>query len=64
MRKFKVYDLYEGKMTLGYADNLKEVKKLARKQYIETDGECFVVYAELIPEINMYKFSNYKEVVL
>lgn len=64
MKKFKVYDLYDGEMaeTLGYADNLKEVKKLAKERYKDTDGECFVIYAELVPEINKYDCLNYKVV--
>lgn len=58
MKKYKVYDLYEGKLTLGYADNMQEVRKLAREQYEATDGECSVYYAELNPETNKYKFSE------
>lgn len=29
MKKYKVYDLYEGKECIGYADTLSEVKKIA-----------------------------------
>ena len=60
MKKYKVYDLYEGKITLGYADNISEVKKLARAEYNDTDGECSIFYAELNPETNKYKFSEAK----
>lgn len=62
MKKYKVYDIYEGKDTLGYADTLTEVKKLAREQSRDTDGECYIVYAELNPETGKYKFSQYKPV--
>ena len=60
MKKFKVYDLYEGKDVLGYADTLFEVKKIARSQYVATDGECAIFYAELNPETNKYMFSKVK----
>lgn len=60
MKKFKVYDMYEGKMTIGYVDTLSEVKKLAREYYEETDGECSIWYAELNPETLKYKFSDRK----
>ena len=30
MKKYKVYDLYEGKDVVGYADTLNDVKHLAR----------------------------------
>lgn len=60
MKKFKVYDLYEGKEVLGYADTLAEVKKIARTQYEATDGECAIFYAELNEETHKYKFSSAK----
>ena len=60
MTKFKVYDLYEGKEVLGYADTLAEVKKIARTQYEATDGECAIFYAELNKETNRYMFSKAK----
>ena len=60
MKKFKVYDLYEGKEVLGYADTLAEVKKIARTQYEATDGECIIYYAELNPETSKYMFSKAK----
>lgn len=61
-KKYKVYDIYEGKDTVGYADTIEEVKKLARRWYDDVDGECCIVYAELNKESGKYKFSNYKEV--
>lgn len=60
MKKFKVYDLYDGKETLGYVDTLKEIKALAKERYEETDGECAIFYAELNKETNKYKFSSAK----
>lgn len=57
MKKFKVYDLYDGKEFIGYADTMKEVRSLAREQYESTDGECSIFYAELNPETNKYRFS-------
>ena len=60
MKKYKVYDLYDGKLVLGYADTMKEVKKLAREQCRECDGECLIYYAELNEETNKYKFSSAK----
>lgn len=60
MKKFKVYDLYDGKEVLGYVDTLKEVKALARERYEDTDGECEIYYAQLNPETNKYGFSSAK----
>ena len=60
MKKFKVYDLYEGKEVLGYASTLAEVKKIARTQYEATDGECAIFYAALNEETHKYKFSSAK----
>jgi len=57
-KKFKVVDLYDGKETLGYADSLNEIKKIARKRLIETDGECQVFYYPLNDETGKYKFSE------
>ncbi len=39
MKKYKVYDLYEGKMSLGYADTMSEVRNIVREQAEETDNE-------------------------
>ena len=64
MKKYKVYDLYEGKMSLGYADTMSEVRNIVREQAEETDNECYCVYAELNPETNKYKFSEAKPVYI
>ena len=60
--KYKVYDLYEGKIILGHAKNMKEIKKLAREEYNATDGECDIYYAELNPETMKYKFIDRKHI--
>lgn len=64
MKKYKVYDLYEcefgAREVLGYADNMKEIKRLAKERYNDTDGECDIWYAELNIETQKYKFSNAK----
>lgn len=62
MKTYKVYDIYEAKDVVGYADTLEEVKKLARSWHRDTDGECCIVYAKLNVESGRYKFSRYKEV--
>ena len=58
MKRFKVYDLYEGNDCIGYADTLREVKKIARIQYDETDGECDIFFVELDQETQHYDFSK------
>lgn len=58
MKAYKVYDLYEGKETLGYCDTLEEVQALSNERYDDTDGECSIWYAELNPETNKYKYTS------
>lgn len=58
MKKYKVYDLYEYKETLGYADNIRGIKKLAKERYNDTDGECDIWYVQLDIEKQKYNFSN------
>jgi len=60
MKKFKIYDLYEGKETIGYADTISEMKKIGKEYYNDTDGECALVYAKLDENIQKYKFSERK----
>lgn len=60
MKKYKVFDLYEYKECIGYADNIQEVKKLAKERYNDTDGECSIYYAELNPVTQKYKVTNAK----
>lgn len=57
-KKYRVYDLYDYKEILGYADTMKEVKRLAEERYNDTDGECDIWYAELNEETQKYKFSS------
>lgn len=59
MKRFKVYDLYNG-ICIGYADTLREVKKLARIQYTETEGECAIYYTELNRDTLKYDFVKSK----
>ena len=63
MKKYKIYDICEGKDVLGYADTIDEVRRIAKKQSRDTDGDCCIVYAELNPETGKYKFSQYKPVI-
>ena len=64
MKKYKVYDLYEGKDTIGYADTMGEVKKIVRRRIDDTDGECECVYAEINPITSKYKFSECKLILV
>lgn len=57
-KKFKVYDLTDGKDVLGYADNMQGVKKLGKEQYEATDGDCQIHYIKLDKETNKYKWSQ------
>lgn len=42
---YKVYDNYDMDMEfIGTADDIKEVKELAKERYYDTDGECCIVY--------------------
>ena len=59
MKKFKVVDLYDGyKDVLGYADNMREVKKLAKQRCEETEDECQIWYYPLDTTVNKYDFSQ------
>lgn len=58
MKKFKVYDLYEGVDCIGYADTLKEVKRIAKQQYNDTDGECSLWYAEIDPVTERFERTS------
>lgn len=41
---YKVYDYYDVKEFLGWASDMKGIKKLAQERYDETDGECEIYY--------------------
>ena len=58
MKRYKVYDLYDYKETIGYADNMQEVKALARQRFNDTDGEGRIYYAELNSVSQKYKFTS------
>lgn len=61
MKRFKVFDVYDFNVhCIGYADTLREVKRLARKEYEETDGECAIYYLELDPVSKKYKHETAK----
>lgn len=60
MKKYKVVDLREFKETIGYANNLREIKKLAKEQYEETDGACSIFYYPMNKQTNRYEFSKRK----
>lgn len=56
MKKYKVKDVYEGTEVLGYVNNIREVKKLAKQRYEDTDGECLIEYRVL--NILTLKYDN------
>jgi hypothetical protein len=58
MKKFKVYDLLDEKETLGYADDMKEIKALAKERYEGTDGECQIWYAPLSEKTGKYNIAK------
>lgn len=61
MKKYKVLDIYDGidlRETLGYADNIREIKKLAKERIKDTDGECLVAYLELDTTKNKYRLDT------
>lgn len=42
---YNVYDDYDLTMEcIGKAENLREVKKIAKERYYDTDGECLIYY--------------------
>lgn len=62
MKKYKVYDLLEGKEVLGFADTMEEINKIALEWFKDTDGECSIFFAELDNSTNKYKLSECKAV--
>lgn len=61
MKKYKVFDIYDGieqRETLGYADNIKEIKQLAKERINDTDGECLIAYITLDITTSKYKLST------
>lgn len=60
MKKYKVVDLMEHKETIGYANTIDEIKKIAKGRYEDTDGYCSVFYYPLNKETNKYDFNKRK----
>ena len=61
MKRFKVFDVYDfNAFCIGYADTLAEVKRLAREEYDETDGECTIYYLEFDPVTKKYPRESAK----
>lgn len=58
-KKYKIYDLYEGKEAIGCANDMNEMQKIAREWFEDTDGECALVYAKFNSELKGYDFSGY-----
>lgn len=48
--KYKVFDTKEYYEFLGYADTMKEVRKIGNEQYEATEGDCRIMIAEWIGE--------------
>ena len=44
----------EHKETIGYANTIDEIKKIAKGRYEDTDGYCSVFYYPLNKETNKY----------
>lgn len=62
---YKLYDAYDGLLVgIGYANNLKELKKVAKNYCEECDYECYLVYAKLNKIVNKYSLKTLTDVVL
>lgn len=64
LKKYRVYDLLDGREVLAHADTIEQVHEIAQEQYDDTDGDCDIHYAELNQETNKYKFTFVKRVTL
>ena len=64
VKKYKVYDIYEGTQCIGYADTLEEVYRLARERIKDTDGECLIAYAAVRYDGKRYHFDFEKKTIL
>lgn len=60
LKKYKVVDLGEGKETIGYADTIDEIKRLAKQWIDNVTEEAAVFYYPLNEETGKYKFSERK----
>lgn len=59
-KKYKVVDLEEGKETIGYADTIEEIKRLAKYWIDNVTEEAAVFYYPLNEQTGKYKFSERK----
>ena len=64
MKKFKVYDMYDVPVCIGYADTYQEVRKIAKQQYDDTDGECMICYEKLNPVSQKYDRKTRRFILL
>lgn len=60
MKKYKVADLENGKETVGYADNIEEIKRLAKYWIENIAEETAIFYYPLNKITGKYKFSERK----
>lgn len=56
MKRYKLYDTMEG-VAVGYYDTLEEVKKATDEFFIDTDGDCDLIFLEHNGE--KYKYADY-----
>ncbi len=60
LKKYKVVDLGEGKETIGYADIIDEIKRLAKQWIDNVTDEAAVFYYPLNEETGKHRFSERK----
>lgn len=59
-KKYKVVDLLEGKETIGYANTMDEVRKLAKCWLANITEEAAIFYYPLNGKTEKYEFSKRK----
>lgn len=60
MKRYRLYDLYEGKYMVGEYDTLSDAKNAAKKWDVEeTDGECLLALKELV-DGHYYYVSDFR----
>lgn len=57
-KKYKVVDLTDGRNFIGYADTLRQVKKIAKQWCEEVTEEANIYYYPLNEETGKYEFSK------
>lgn len=62
IKKYEVFDMYEGYYLIGYCNTIQEIQRLAKDFYNDTDGECSVQYMEF--NFKSMKYENAKVVKL